>query len=146
MSDWKFTSKDFSAGTAYPEFSDAAADIANAKLKRWLNASHIVELVDDTDCGARYWVDKGATGPPTNWRTHTGYVICIEPIEPIVHDTAERFVKDMAAHAKFQYGDTKSAMSAEHWVERARNKLLGCDDSPCTARDPNDSPCAGERE
>lgn len=102
--------------------SEKIALVANRILAERATRVYAAPYVDN---GAKAHKDECAqwTGERTeSVDTHTALLIAIEPIQ---RDTAEQLVKDLAAHAKFQYEDGKWAMSAEYWVERARRVLEG---------------------
>lgn len=122
---WKFTAEDF-APHGLCEFvkSTWAIERSNELIRKWIADSPVVTGViqKDQSISVSEW-DEWAPGiEPHKNDTHRGRLIIIEPI---VKDTAEQFVKDMAGHAKFQYQDDKWAMNAEYWVDRARKLLEG---------------------
>lgn len=44
-------------------------------------------------------------------------------IKPIVIDSAEQLIKDLAGHANYQYQDGKWAINAKYWIDRAKALL-----------------------
>lgn len=115
-----FKASDFEVPNGFgPQTASRAAEIANMVLSgrsvRVYSGWHSHERGhSQTDTWSTdYW--------PTDKATYQALLIGIKPIAK--EDTAEQLVKDLAGHAKFQYGDGKWAMNAEYWVDRAR-KLL----------------------
>lgn len=123
-----------------------AADFETQPLQ-WLRGS--AKVIDCTEAaatanrllserGVRVWQTRTDMSKPgvhkvlSEWiemdewpgATHTALLVAVQPIER--KDTAEQLVKDLAAHAKFQYSDNKWAMNAEYWVERAK-RVLGAE-------------------
>lgn len=98
--------------------ADEAEKIATEllSLRREIAEGKIMYGWQNNGVGAIKWSDSHY--PPD---THTALLL---RIKPIVRDSFEQFVKDMAGHAKFQFKDCDHwAMNSEYWVERARALL-----------------------
>lgn len=62
---------------------------------------------------------------PSQMETYPGdtHQALLIGIKPIVRDSAEQLIKDLAGHANYQYQDGKWAINAKYWIDRAKALL-----------------------
>lgn len=95
---------------------------ANAKVREWLAKGTVVSGPSREDTGGLWEMREMLCGRGHPDDTHLGILVNVRPIDP--EDSADKLVKDLAAHGRFAEGGYPLAsLNPEYWIERAR-KLI----------------------
>lgn len=92
---WEFTEKDFASCRCYISPEGAAADVANQKLKEWIEASPSIRSYGEMN----EWYANGSVGREMS--THMARVIMIEPI--VKADDKDKVLAEAAAYLERSY-------------------------------------------